>query len=173
MKLPFKPGFFLVFLLFLARQVFAYFKLLYYWICRQIPPWKEMKEAFSEKLQTENLCFCLRRKLNETQAAQIRNNAIFKNIHQIIRAYPISKKNLHWSVTLKVLHIGKNLSKVRFRQINVVYSKYIWGAVIVGATPEKFCCLYSLLSLETVFPALWQKKLLYKHEHFLFLKIGN
>ena len=26
----------------------------------QIPPWKEMKEAFSVKLQSENLCFCLR-----------------------------------------------------------------------------------------------------------------
>ena len=25
----------------------------------QIPPWTEMKEAFSVKLQTENRCFCL------------------------------------------------------------------------------------------------------------------
>ena len=39
----------------------------------QIPPWEEMKEAFSVKLQTENCCFCLKWKLNKAQAAQRRN----------------------------------------------------------------------------------------------------
>ena len=42
----------------------------------QIPSWKEMKEAFSVKLQTEKLCFCL----SKTQAAQIKNeNVVFSN----------------------------------------------------------------------------------------------
>ena len=39
----------------------------------QIRPWKEVKEAFSVKIQTENLCFCLRKRLHKTQSAQIRN----------------------------------------------------------------------------------------------------
>ena len=54
----------------------------------QIPSWKKMKEAFSVKLQTEKLCFCLRWKLNKIQAAQIKNkNVVFKHFHQNIRGY--------------------------------------------------------------------------------------
>ena len=39
----------------------------------KILPWKKMKIAFSVKLLTECLCFCLRQKLEKTQAAQTRN----------------------------------------------------------------------------------------------------
>ena len=46
----------------------------------QIPPWKEMIEPFSVKLQTKNRCFCLSRsKLNKAQTAQITNTIQFSS----------------------------------------------------------------------------------------------
>ena len=49
--------------------------------------------TLSVKLLTQNLCFCLKIKIKQTQAAQIRNiHVVFKHIHQNIRAYPRSKK---------------------------------------------------------------------------------
>ena len=49
----------------------------------KILPLKEMKIAFSVKLQTECLCFCLRQKLEKTQAAQTRN--IMQSLGTFIR----------------------------------------------------------------------------------------
>ena len=53
-------------------KVFSYFKLIISEYLDQIPPWKEIKDAFSVKLQTESLFF-LKIKLNKIQATQIRN----------------------------------------------------------------------------------------------------
>ena len=64
--------------------------------------------TFSVKLLTQNLW------VNKTQAAQMKNiHAVFKHFHQNTRAYPRSKKNLHWPMIGKILHIGKKLSKER------------------------------------------------------------
>ena len=49
----------------------------------KILPWKEMKIAFSVRLQTEFLCFCFRQKLEKTQAAQTRN--IMQSLSTFIR----------------------------------------------------------------------------------------
>ena len=58
----------------------------------QIPPWKEMKEAFQSRSRLK-IYLCLRLKLNKTQTIQIRKyNTISKHIHQNIRAYTRSKK---------------------------------------------------------------------------------
>ena len=57
----------------------------------QIPPWKEMKETFSVKLQSENLCFCL-----ISGCPNKEYNAIFIHINQNIRAYPGSEKKLEF-----------------------------------------------------------------------------
>ena len=138
---------FSAFLLFLERYVFAYFKSNYIWICRQIPPWKEMKEEFSIKFQTENLCFCLRWKLNKTQTAQIRNNAIFKHMHQIIRAYPRSKKicidQWLWKYHCILVKIWVNRS---VGKLNWFVPNTFWG-LRVGVTPGKVCYFYSLFKL--------------------------
>ena len=59
----------------------------------QIPPWKEMKEAFQSRSRLK-IYLCLRLKLNKTQTTQIRKyNTISKHIHQNIRAYTRSKKS--------------------------------------------------------------------------------
>ena len=49
LKLTPKPA------LFLFWKVFSYFKLIISEYLDQIPPWKEIKDAFSVKLQTESL----------------------------------------------------------------------------------------------------------------------
>ena len=46
---------------------------LVFFVIDKIHSWKEMKEVISAKLQTENLCFCSRRKLNRKQPAEIRS----------------------------------------------------------------------------------------------------
>ena len=53
-------------------------------------------------------------------------SSIFEDIRQIIRAYPRGKRNLHWSMIMKIfLDIGKNPSKASCKQTGVVWSKYI------------------------------------------------
>ena len=84
----------------LSKLKAAFFSVLF--AIDQITSWKEMKEAFSVKLQTENLCFCLRWKLSKVQPAQIKNkNVVFKNFHQNIK--PICT-NGHLFLTI-VTHI--------------------------------------------------------------------
>ena len=70
LKLPVKPAFFSVFLLFWIDKSLLVLNLFISEYLDKIPPWKEMKEVFSVKIQTENCCFG---KLNKAQAAQIKN----------------------------------------------------------------------------------------------------
>ena len=117
----------------------------------KILPRKEMKEAFSVKLQDEKFSFHLRWKLNETRAAQI-----IQSLSTSIRlSRPVleAKKNLYWSMIMKILlHIVKNLSKASCREASVACTDYIWG---IGESVFGKCCyFYSHLSFETVFSAL-------------------
>ena len=68
--------------------------------------------GISVKFQTENLCFCLRWKLNKTQAAQTKNinNAIFKHI---IIAGPIPKVKKSALKKSVLLYIQNSPSKAR------------------------------------------------------------
>ena len=112
-------------------KVLAFFKRVSEYL-DQILQWKEMKEAFLVKLQTENLCFCLRWKLNKTQASQIKNiNVVFNHIHQNIRTYPRSKK----------ICIDQWLWK---------YNCMLRTEVGCGTTSGKFYNFYSPLSLESL-----------------------
>ena len=69
----------------------------------------------------------------------------------------------------KMLHIGKNLSKVRQKfglsQIQLGF----WGE---SKFQENFA-IFPLLNLEIVFPALKLTRNCYLKEHFVFMKTGN
>ena len=54
------------------------------------------------------------------------HNVVFKHFRQNTRTYPRSKKNLHWPMIAKMLHIGKNLSKARCWRKSLVCPKYSW-----------------------------------------------
>ena len=73
-----------------------------------------MKEAFSVKLQTGNICFCSRLKLNKAQAAQMRNVMQSLNIFIGISG-PVSevKKSLLINIGKISLHIGPEQSEVK------------------------------------------------------------
>ena len=61
LKLPLKPLFIIAFLYFWKDGALLTLNLFISEYLCQILPWKEIKEeVFSVKLQTENLCFCLR-----------------------------------------------------------------------------------------------------------------
>ena len=58
----------------------------------QIPPYREMKEGLSVKLQNENM-FLLKIKIKQNPGCPNKGyNAILKYIHQNIRAYTSRKK---------------------------------------------------------------------------------
>ena len=79
---------------------------------------------------------------------------IFKNIHQIIRAYPRGKKSLHWSMIMKILlYILEEFEQSELKANKCGLFQINSGNLRIGATPGKFC-YYSHLRLETVFPAL-------------------
>ena len=85
------------------------------------------------------------------------HNVIFEHIHQNNRAYPRSKKNLHWSMIGKMLlHPGKNPSKVRCRK-----------------TTRKILQFLLSFNGDGNSSTYTDAKLLYKHKHFFFLKTGN
>ena len=85
------------------------------------------------------------------------HNVIFEHIHQNNRAYPRSKKNLHWSMIGKMLlHPGKNPSKVRCRK-----------------TTRKILQFLLSFNEDGNSSTYTDAKLFYKHEHFFFLKTGN
>ena len=131
MKLPLKPTFFSVFLSCLERLVLTYFEIIYLWISwpksymkryeggifRKAPDWKRF--FFSLKIKIKQNLGCPNKEYN----------AIFKHIHQNIKAYSRSKKkNLHWSMTGKLLNIGKNLSEANHWRTSLGCSKYSrWG----------------------------------------------
>ena len=111
-----------------------------------------MKETFSVKLQTENLCFCLWYRLNG-YCPNGEYNALFKQIYQNVMGYPRSKSNLHWSVIGKILlHIEESeQSKELAKRFNL-FQIQLW--VLVGVTtPRKVSNFYPHLSLNTVFSA--------------------
>ena len=73
-----------------------------------------MKEAFSVKLQTGNICFCSRLKLNKAQAAQMRN--VMQSLSIFIGiSGPVSevKKSLLINIGKISLHIGPEQSEVK------------------------------------------------------------
>ena len=91
LKLSLKPAFFSVFLLFLERS-FLILNLLISEYLDQIPPWKEMKEALSVTLHTENL-FLLKIKIKQNPSCPNKEyNGICKQIHQNTGPIPEVKK---------------------------------------------------------------------------------
>ena len=109
----------------------------------QIPPWNEMKEVFSVKLQNKKLLLEIISKQN-LGCPNKEYNVILKHIHQNIRAYPRSKENLHWSMIGKVLlHIVKNPSKARHWQTNLYlfmnWKKFRSSAGATSKNPKILC----------------------------------
>ena len=95
----------------------------------QIPPWTEMKEAFSVKLQTENRRFCLRWKLSKVQAAQIRNT--MQSSSTLIKiSGPIPKVKKIWidQRFRKYFCLLERIQAKRGDDKQVVFSKYSSGA---------------------------------------------
>ena len=118
-----------------------------------------MKEAFSVKLQTENLSlfffffFLLKIEIKQNPGCPNKEyNSIFEHINHITRAYPRSKKKICIDRWLWKYYCVLEESEQRWT--NVICSKHIWG--IWGSVPPsgKFWYFYSHWSLEAVFPAL-------------------
>ena len=85
-------------------------------------------------------------------------------------------KNSASIMIMKILFlIQKSPSKARCRRASVVSSKYIQGVLRISATSEILDYFYSLLSLQTVFPAikLTQNCYIKKYKHTFFLKTDN
>ena len=91
---------------------------------------------FLVKLQTKNLCFCLKGCPNKHY------NVVFKHFCQNIRAYPRSKKDLGWPMIGKMSHIGKNLSKARCWQKSLVCPKCSLGILGELQCRENFAILF-------------------------------
>ena len=70
-----------------------------------------------------------------------------------------------------LLHVKKNLSKERCRQTSLVCSKYIFG--VVWCHPRNILLFLLLFKFGSSIPSTLTKKMLFKHEHFFFLKTGN
>ena len=52
------------------------------------PIWNEMKEAFSVKLPTKNVCFCLKIKIKQNPGSSNKEyNEIFKHIHRLFQKW--------------------------------------------------------------------------------------
>ena len=58
-------------------------------------------------LQAENFVFASDKDRLKSGCPIKEYNAIFKHIHQIIKAHREVKKNLHWSIIRKISYIGK------------------------------------------------------------------
>ena len=83
----------------------------------------------------------------------------------LMRAYPRSKKNLHWLMIGRLLHIGKNLSIEGSQGTSVICSKYRWEVwkVAIRATLDELCGFYPHWRLETVPMALKLPQNYYKN----------
>ena len=110
LKMPLKSAF-LIFFFFWNDNSLLILKLFISEYLDLIPPWKEIKEAFSVNFHTENLLLKIKLK-DSPDCPNNEYNAILNYIHENIRADPRCKKNLHWLVIGKLLlHIGTNSNK--------------------------------------------------------------
>ena len=123
--------------------------------------WRRVKLTHLPEKTTLKKSSLNRVKIKITQNSGYPNkehNVIFEHIHQNNRAYPRSKKNLHWSMIGKMLlHPGKNPSKVRCRK-----------------TTRKILQFLLSFNEDGNSSTYTDAKLLYKHEHFFELnhKLG-
>ena len=140
LKLPVKPAFFSVFLLFWIDKSLLVLNLFISEYLDKIPPWKEMKEVFSVKIQTENCCFG---KLNKAQAAQIKNKLKSLSTFMKISGYIPEVKTIwidQWlaKYICKLERIWENLAlanKLGLFQLQL-------GGLGGNTTPGKFCSFY-------------------------------
>ena len=127
LKLPLKPAFFIVLLISFERSVFAYFKLIYFRISKQNFSMARDEEGFFNNAPDWKLFFFFKIEIKRKPGCPNKEySSVLEDIHQIIRAYPRGKGNLHWSMNMKIfLDIGKNPSRASCKQTGVVWSKYI------------------------------------------------
>ena len=120
-----KPAFLAGFCYFWKDKSFLILDLFISEYLDQILPWKELRETFSEKLQTGNLCFFIKLKSNKNHAPQIRNVIQSSRIFIWILG-PIPEKKSALINDWKILHIGKKQSKERRWQTCLVCCKVRW-----------------------------------------------
>ena len=91
-KFPLKPKFFSVFLLFLEREILAYFKFVYSYTSRPNFSMEGDKEGIFIEAPDWKLLFFLKLKIKQNPGCSNKQyKAIFKHI-----------KNLHWSMIGKI-----------------------------------------------------------------------
>ena len=122
-----------------------------------IPPWKEIKEAFSVTVQTENLF--LLKKLNKIKAAQIWN--IVRSLSTFIRTsgpIPEMQKSA-------LINDWQNLADLESKALANKFglSQIQLGGLGKSHNPRKFGNFFAHLNLETVFPALKLTQNCYKN----------
>ena len=101
------------------------------------------------------------------------HNVVLKHFRQNTRAYPRSKKNLHWPMIGKMLHIGKNLSKARCWQKSLVCPKCSLGILGELQCQENFAIFPLFLTWEQHFQHLnWQEIVIW-NAHLFFMKTSN
>ena len=97
-------------------------------------------------------------------------HAMLKHFHQNLRVYPRSKNEFALTNDWEILHTGKNLSKGRCWWTNFVCPKYSWGFWVESERQENS----PFFKLGRSISSSWtDTKLLFKYEHFFFLKAGN
>ena len=112
LDLPLKPAFCCVFLLFLEREAFASFRLIYFW---SNPSVKGDEGDIFSKTPDWKLLLFLKIKIKQSLDCPSKQfNAIFKYINKKnISAYPRSKKNLNWSKIQNFLAYCKEIRTKR------------------------------------------------------------
>ena len=96
--------------------------------------------------------------------------SMLKHFHQNLRVYHRSKNQFALTNDWEILHTGKNLSKGSCWWTNFVCPKYSSGFWVESERQENS----PFFKLGRSISSSWtDTKLLFKYEHFFFLKAGN